>query len=166
MPSINSAGSIVADNAVGYTSEASFLPVAATIGAGDVMTGAKEFTYLGPSSGGEVVIEGTKLVVEHSALIASEAGYTLHLYSVTPPSAIADNGVWDITTADRASYQCSIALGTPVDLGSTLCVHVDGINKQVTIPVGGSLWAYLETDAGFTPTAALRVVTLHARSVS
>lgn len=140
-----------------------FTPAAAAYLAGDTMDVAKEIALIGPTIGGSINIISTELMVEHTAVISGETSYTLHLYSVTPPSALADNAVWDIPSGDRASYLGSLALGTPVDVGSTLYVQTLNIQKQVKVPVGGSLFAYLVTNGPFTATAAIRRVTIHAQ---
>lgn len=141
----------------------SFTPAAAAYLGGDTMDVAKEFALVGPVAGGSINIISTELMVEHTAVISGETSYTLHLYSVTPPSALADNSVWDLPSGDRASYLGSLALGTPVDLGSTLYVQTLAIQKQVKVPAGGSLFAYLVTVGPFTATAAARKVTIHAQ---
>lgn len=160
--SIAALAAAIAVAAGGYSSTAVFTPAAAAYAAGDIMQGAREFTNLGRATGGEVVITGAILRVDTTALQASEASYTLHLYSVTPPSALADNAAWDLPSGDRVSYLGSITLGTPVDVGSTLRIETNGINKQITVPSGGSVFGYLVTAAGFTATAVARNVTLKA----
>ena len=147
----------------GYTSTATFTPAAAAYSAGDIMQGAREFTNIGPA-GGEVLIVNTRLRVDASAIVSGETSYTLHLYSVTPPSALADNAVWDLPAGDRASYMGSVSLGTVVDLGSTIFVEQTGLTKQVTVPAGGSLFGYLVTNGGFTATGAPRTVLLKTLS--
>lgn len=146
----------------GFRSSATFLAVAAAIGAGDVMAGAREFANIGPLGGGMVRILSTELLVAHDAVISGETSYALHLYTVTPPSALADNATWDLPSGDRASYRGYIDLGTVVDRGSSLFVQTEGINKDVLVPSGGSLWGYLVTVGGFTATAASRIVSLNA----
>lgn len=153
------------------TSTATFTPAAAAYSAVDIMDAAKEFTGFGPLIGGATgLILTSSLLVSETALQASEATYTLHLYSVTPPSAFADNGAWDLPAGDRASYLGKLALGTPVDLGSSLWVEVNNIFKPAktgagtaAVPNSGSVWGYLVTDAGFTATATARKVTLTTR---
>jgi hypothetical protein len=141
-------------------STAAFTAVAAEIAAGDVMGGAQKFAGVGPAKGGELVILTTELLVEVNALQASEASYTLHLYNVTPPSALADNAAWDLPAGDRDAYLGSLSLGTPVDVGATIYVRTDDIKFPLRA-LTGDLWGYLETDATFTPTAVDRNVTLH-----
>lgn len=141
------------------TATATFTPTAVAYSAGDIMEGAKEFLAIGPA-GASVMITSVSLEVDHTALVASEATYTLHLYNVTPPSAPADNAAWDLPSGDRASYLGLIALGTPVDLGSTLYVETNSVNKQIKLS-GSSVFGLLVTVAGITPTAAARKVTLH-----
>lgn len=146
----------------GYLSSATFTPAAAAYAAGDIMEGAKEFASIGPSGGGAILITNTRLRVDANAVQSGETSYTLQLYTVTPPSALADNAAWDLPSGDRASYVGSIALGTVVDLGSTLWVEQTSLVKQITVPSGGSLFGYLVTVGAFTATAAARVVTMTA----
>lgn len=128
-----------------------------TIGytAGDVVGAAAAaiaFPTMGPSEGGEVIITSLAFERDVTAVISGEASYRLHLYSVTPPSALADNAAFDLPSGDRAAYLGWIDIPTPTDLGSTLYVAVDGINKQVTL-ASGSLYGYLATVGAYTPTA-------------
>ena len=144
----------------GLTAAASWTPTAAAYSAGDSMSTAQTFSF-GTNAPRVVMIRQSILRVNHTALVASEAGYTLHLYNVTPPSALADNDAWDLPSGDRASYLGKLALGTPVDVGSSLWIETTQA-KPVFLPAGGVLYAYLVTDAGITPTAAARVVSLFA----
>jgi hypothetical protein len=144
----------------GYTSKQTFTPVAEAYGANDVIEGAKRFELIGPANGGEVLIHNVRLMVAHTAVISGETSYNLHLYSVTPPSARTNNAVWDLPSGDRDAYMGVINLGTPVDVGSSLFIELTNVNKQVTVPVGGFLFAELVTVGAFTATAAARVVTL------
>lgn len=132
------------------------------IGAATGATSAVEFTDMGPADG-RISIIGASLRIDASALIASEATYNLHLYSITPPSALGDNAAHDIPSGDRASYLGYVALGTPVDLGSTLWVKQDSLQIPVRLS-STSLWGYLVTVAGYTPTSA-RVYNMKLHSV-
>lgn len=135
------------------------------LGAATGSTAALDFATMGPSTGGEIIITSAIFERDVSALISGETSYILHLYSITPPSALGDNAAWDLPSGDRASYLGSINLGTPVDLGSTLYVAQDGINKQVTL-ASAHLFGYLVTVGTYTPTAqAVHKVTLHAVAV-
>lgn len=118
--------------------------------AGDVIGGAITFTSAGPS-GGHVVITGADLRINVTAVPSGMTSFRLHLYDVTPPSALADNAAWDLPSGDRASYLGYVDLGTPVDVGSTLFVQVDGVNKKVKLNASTSLFGYLVTAGGFTP---------------
>lgn len=134
------------------------------IGAATGSTAAKEFASIG-AAGEHIEILSAFLMIEASALIASEAGYSLYLYDALPGSAYGDNAAWDLPSGDRNSFLGKIALGTPVDLGSTLFIAADNIGKVVKLAAAStSLYAYLVTDAGYTPTSA-RVyrVTLRVR---
>lgn len=131
------------------------------MGAATGSTAALEFTNMGPS-GARIMITSTQLEIDASAVISGETSYTLHLYSITPPSALGDNAAWDLPSGDRASYLGYLSLGTPVDLGSTLYVESNIVNKQLALS-GQSLFGYLVTAGAYTPTSA-RVfkITLHS----
>lgn len=139
-----------------------------TYGAMDVVgitgggTACIEFTNMGPAGGGEVMITSARFQRNANALISGETGYLLYLFNVTQPGAQADNAVFDIAAGDQASYLGVIDLGTPVDVGSTLVVDTDGINKQVKL-ASTSLFGVLVTKTGYQPvSAAVHVVELHA----
>lgn len=135
------------------------------IGAATGSTAALTFASIGPSAGGEVVVTSASLEVDVSAVPSGMANMRLHLYSVTPPSALGDNAAWDLPSGDRASYLGYIDLGTPVDLGSTLYVAADGINRQITL-ASGSVYGYLVTIGAYTPSAqAVKKITLHSIAV-
>lgn len=121
--------------------------------ANDVVGGVIEFKY---STGRTrpLYITGTRFMINASAVISGETSYTLQLYKVTPPSAYADNAAWDLPAGDRAAYIGSISLGTPTDLGSTLYVETNLINKEVKGSGDtNSIFAYLITNGAYTPTA-------------
>ncbi len=132
------------------------------IGAATGSTAALEFRGMGPS-GARIMITSTQLEIDATAVISGETSYLLHLYNITPPSALGDNAAWDLPAGDRASYLGFIALGTIADLGSTLYVEQNIVNKQTALGPGQSLFAYLVTIGTYTPTASrVHKITLHA----
>lgn len=167
MPSGNKSTAVVSDG--GAAASFSFARTADVnaYAAGDVIgsatgtTAALTFANIGPTNGGEVLITSVAFERDVASLISGETSYTLHLYNVTPPSALGDNTLFDLPSGDRTSYLGSINLGTPVDLGATLYVEQNQVNKQVTL-LSGSLYAYLVTAGAHTPTSApVYKVTLH-----
>lgn len=159
----------VVPRGTGYTVAVSLTRTADTnaYSAGDVVgaatgaTAALTFASMGPS-GGDILITSAEFEVDAAALITGQAAYTLYLYNVTPPSALGDNASWDLPSGDRASFLGSINLGTPVDLGSTLYISTDGVNKHIKL-ASGSLFAYLVTVGAYTPASAtVHKITLHA----
>lgn len=120
------------------------------IGAATGSTAALTF----PMSNGDCVLKvvSTTMEIDAAAVISGETSYTLHLYSETPPSALGDNAAWDLPAGDRASYIGSLALGTPADVGSSLWIAVDNIQKEIHLPTG-TLYAYLVTVGAYTPTS-------------
>lgn len=122
------------------------------------------FASMGPGAG-EILITSVIFERDTTALISGETSYVLHLYSITPPSALGDNVAFDLPAGDRASYLGAINLGTPVDLGSTLYVEQNNINKQLTL-AGTSLFGYLVTVGTYTPVgSAVHRITLHSVAV-
>lgn len=133
--------------------------------AGDVVgatAAAITFPTIGPSGGGPVMITSASLEIDIAAIPSGMTSFTLHLYNVTPPSALADNAAFDLPSGDRTAHIGSFSLGTPVDLGSTLKVKTDAINQQITA-ASGTIYGYLVTTGGFTPASnsEVYVVTLH-----
>lgn len=131
--------------------------------AGDVVGGAIPFTEAGPF-GQNALITSASLRIDVAAIPAGMTSFRLHLYSVTPPSALADNAVWDLPSGDRDAYLGFVDLGSPADLGSTLFCQVDGVNKQIRLGSSGSVFGYLVTNGAFTPAGNSEVYTptLHA----
>jgi hypothetical protein len=129
----------------------------------DVVGGAKDFGVLGPS-GASVIITTVQLMINLSSVTSGMTSFTLHLFNVTPPSAIADSSPFTLASGDRASYLGSVLIGTPVDLGDTLYVEANGVNKQVKLS-GTKLFGYLTTNGAYTPTAVDYTVTIHTVTV-
>ena len=133
----------------------------------DVVGGAIDLGTLGPSAKA-IMIVGSQLQLDIAAIPSGMTSFRLWLYSVTPPSAIADNGVFSdmLPSGDRASFLGFIDLGTPIDIGSSLYVEQNGINKQVKL-AGTKLFGYLQTTGGYTPAANSEVyrITLHTQAV-
>lgn len=134
------------------------------VGAATGSTAALTFANIGPSAGGEVFITTVKLVINIAAIPSGMTSFVLYLYSATPPSALGDNAPFNLPAGDRATYLQPVNLGSPVDLGDTLAVVTAQVNQQITIPSGGSLYAYLVTAGAFTPASAT-VFTITLKSV-
>ena len=137
-----------------------------TYSAGDVVGGAITFANMG-TSGGRIMLTSSQLELDIAAIPTGMTSFFVALYSVTPPSALADNAAWDLPSGDRASFLGIVQLGTPVDLGSTLYVEQNIINKQIKL-AGTSAFGYLVTATGYTPAAnsEVYVCSLHSVGVS
>lgn len=132
------------------------------IGAATGSTAAVEFSGMG-NSGSRIMITSARFAINDTGIISGETSYRLHLYSRTPPSALGDNVAWDLPAGDRTAYRGYVDLGTPVDLGSSLYVESNLINKQIALE-GISLFGYLVTTGGYTPTSG-RVYTIDLHSM-
>lgn len=134
--------------------------------ANDVVGGVLTLAAAGPAAG-HVVITSADLRYDVSAIPSGMSSFRLYLYRSTPPSALADNAAWDLPSGDRASFIGYVDLGTIADLGSTLFVQVDGINKQVKLGAAETaLYGYLVTTAGYTPAANSETLQLTLRTVA
>jgi len=111
-------------------------------------------------SGSSVLITSASLEIDVTSIPSGMTSFRLYLYSVTPPSALADDAAWDLPSGDRASYLGYIDLGSPADLGSTLFVQADQINRQIKL-AGTGVFAYLVTNGGYIATSgAVKIITL------
>lgn len=152
---------IAADNPLAfaerrYSAAATFTPAAASHVAGDSIGGAQEFALIGPSAGRVRIVSAT---LEIDGATIETTAWRLHLYSVTPPSAYADDAAWDVASGDRAGYLGYIDFAQVIDLGSTLYIEA-APNKQLKL-AGTSLFGYLVNGTTLTPQAVAHIVTLH-----
>jgi hypothetical protein len=146
----------------GVIASANFLPVAEAYGAGDIIAAAQalNFTFVDGDAvppGTLIRIISTVLKIDQTGIISGETSYALHLYSVTPPSAQANNDVWTLASADLPSYLGSLSLGTPVDLGVACYVKTGGLSEDIAL-AGTGAFSRLVTAGGFTATAVARQV--------
>lgn len=142
-----------------FSSTASFTPAASSHVAGDANGAAQEFVSVGPRQSHIMITSATLAIIGASA---EATAWRLYLYNVTPPSATADDGAWDLPSGDRASFLGYVDLGTAVDLGTTQWVETHGINKHIRqTSVVGSLFGYLVNLTTVTPAAVAHTVTLY-----
>lgn len=113
-----------------------------------------EFTGVG-GPGDDVMIVSSRFMWNETSVPSGATSFRLHLYNSRPGSVYADNDAWDLPSGDRTAYLGFVDLGTPVDVGSTLFVQTDVIQHDVGLPstTNGSLFAYLVTNGGYTPTS-------------
>lgn len=127
----------------------------------DVVGGALTFAT-GLTSGQCGIITGCDLIMKLTALPAGMTTFTLHLYDVTPPSAIADNGAWTTTTAgDQTAYLGSLAIPAMALIGGGIVFsQADNLNHQIKLNASANVFGYLVTTAGYTPAANSEVYLL------
>lgn len=149
----------------GIVASANFTPAAAAYSGGDIMDAAKEIVFtdrngVAVPTGSLIRILTAIVKIDETAIISGETSYTLQLYSVTPPSAQADNDAWTLASADLPSYRGAINLGSPSDLGAAAYVKSQYIDMDIKL-TGNSLFVRLVTVGGFTATAVARQVLLY-----
>lgn len=141
---------------MGAITSATFTPAATSHVAGDVVGGAQEFKSAGLVGGMATIVSASLLIANASAETST---WAVHLFSVTPPSAVADDGAFLLAAGDYASYLGSIALAQTADLGDTQYIESNNIQKMIRMR-GASLWGYLVNGTTLTPGAVAHVVTL------
>lgn len=155
-------------NTEAFSAAATFTPAAASHVAGDVNGVATEFVLRDrngnpPATGSHLRITSATLRI-NGATIETTA-WRLHLYSVTPPSAYADDAAWDITNAtDLTSYLGYVDLSQVLDFGTTLYIDMPNLNKQIKL-AGTSVFGYLVNGTTLTPQAVAHIVTLQCQAV-
>lgn len=146
-----------------YSSSATFTPAATSHTNGDVNGTAQEFTKIG-DPGAYIRILTATLTINGGTL--ETTAWAVHLFSATPPSAWADDAALDIVAADRAVYLGSIALAQVVDLGTTLFIATDAINKVVKLASGvSSVFGVLVNGTTLTPQNVGHVVNIIAETI-
>lgn len=141
----------------GVSGSATFTPAAASHTAGDVNGAAADFT-LGAPSGCLFLITDVDFLINSGTAEAS--AWRLHLYTVTPPSALADDAAFDLPAGDQASYVGYIDLGTAVDQGAdSQWVQNAQVNRTVKLS-GTTLFGYLVNLSTITPAAVAHTVRL------
>lgn len=164
--SVNANGRATAANSAPVTlpsdaaasSSVTFTPAASSHTAGDCVGAAGNFASLG-ASGSSIMITSATLYIDNTAALAT--AWRLHLYNVTPSSAIADDSAWDFADADVTQYLGYIDLpSTATDIGTNQWAQADGINKQVKM-AGTGLFGYLQNLSTVTTTATAHIVTLN-----
>ena len=135
--------------------------------ANDVVGAAFDLGVMGPSAS-RIVLQSTIFRPRITAVPAGMANFRLALYNVTPPSALADNAPWTIPAGDQASFLGIISLGTPaLPAASSVDLYIDRYNIGMELLLAGThLFAYLVTDAAFTPAANSEVYALDAKTVA
>lgn len=122
-------------------------------------------TNIGSSSSG-IIITDLLLIIEVAAIPSGMTSFNLHLYNASPASNLGDNAPFVFAAADVANYLGTIGISQPAVFGSYLMVRLTGINFKCTMPAGTSLYAYLQTVGGYTPTSgAVKLLDVEAIGV-
>jgi len=137
--------------------------------ANDVYGAPFELTNAG-SSGGFIILNGVRIILNISTLPAAMSGFVLYLYSISPPSNVADNGAFSVPAGDRGVAATPILL-TPLGIdmgtaqlavgGGSVVLATTNINEEFKLATGStSLFGYLVTRAAFTPAAPSETATI------
>ena len=133
--------------------------------ANDVFGTAFELTNISTANG-NILLTSIDIIFNITSLPSGMGAFTLFLYSITPPSAIADNGAFSLPSGDRASIltPAGISLGSAVLAtgGGSVVLEADNLNLQLK-PTSTSLFGYLVSSGGFTPAANSETAIIRAR---
>lgn len=139
-----------------YSASASFTPAATSHTAGDAVGAAAEFALNAPTASVLKIIGASMLVAGGTNETST---WRVHLFSVTPPSAVADDGAIVIAAADRASYLGYFDFAQLVDLGDTL--YIEATPNKIIRLTGTSVFGYLSNLTTVSTANVARTVTLH-----
>ena len=150
-----------------FSASATFTPAATSHVAGDSHDAAQEFVLLNhngapPASGAHLRIVSATLRINHATI--ETTAWRLHLFNVTPPSALADDGAFVLAAGDRASYLGYVDISQVLDLVDTQYIDMPNLNKQIKLS-GTTVFGYLVNGTTLTPNAAAHIVTLHCVAV-
>ena len=155
-------------SATGYVSSTTITRAANTTAytANDVYGGAFELANICGAANQNIILTSVDIIFNITSLPSGMGAMTLFLYSVTPPSAIGDNGAFSVGSGDRASIltPAGIVLGSAslAAGGGSVVIQADNINIQLKTTTT-SLFGYLVTGGGFTPAANSETATIRAR---
>lgn len=141
-----------------FAASATFTPAATSHTAGDSVGVAQEFAFGAPTASRIRIVNATLRI--NSATIETTA-WRVHMFSVTPPSALADDAAFTLASGDLASYLGYIDLAQVVDFGDTLYIEANNIQKQIQL-AGTSVFGYLVNGTTLTPAAVSHIVTINA----
>jgi hypothetical protein len=133
--------------------------------ANDVYGGVFELQDIG-ASGGFVFIESLDIIFNITAVPSGMSSFTVYLYGVTPPSAIADNLAFSLSSGDRASIMNPRGITLSASLaqgGGSVVAEIRNLNQLYKL-TGTSLFGYVVTTGAFTPAANSETFTIRARS--
>ena len=156
-------------NGTGFASTATIQrPSGATAyTANDVYGSIIELSNVG-SSGGNVFINNIKIMFNTSTPPSGMTSLVIYLYSASPPSAIADNLVFNGASADRDFHLTEDGITLSVATmrgGGSFFAMASNINRQVKLAANStSLWAYVVTPNAFTPTSSAETGTITINS--
>ena len=135
--------------------------------ANDVYGSIIQLSNVGPS-GGNVFINNIKIMFNTSTPPSGMTSLVIYLYSASPPSAIADNLVFNGASADRDFHLTEDGIILPIATmrgGGSFFAMASNINRQVKLATGStSLWAYVVTPSAFTPTSSAETGTITVNS--
>lgn len=146
----------------GITGSASFTPAAAGYSAGDIVDVAKEIGFSrvdGSSLAPGSLIRILTVIIKNgvAAVPSNQTSFTGQFYSIKPPTARADNDPWTLPVADLTAYRGSIALGTPVDLGTALYVKTQYVDTDIKLALDRAS-LYMELVTVGNPTLAATAI--------
>jgi hypothetical protein len=120
------------------------------------------------SSGGNVFINNIKIMFNTSTPPSGMTSLVIYLYSASPPSAIADNLVFNGASADRNFHLTEDGIILSIATmrgGGSFFAMASNINRQVKLAANStSLWAYVVTPNAFTPTSSAETGTITINS--
>ena len=123
--------------------------------AGDSIGGLVTISNMQMPKGGGISIRRLQILGKVAAVPASMAALTVHLFKENPAATAAtvtDNVAFAINSADADKYIGSVTTSAIVDRGSVISIASENLNMPVFLE-DEILYAFVVTEAGFTPAA-------------
>jgi len=120
------------------------------------------------SANGSVFLTDVRIIFNIAGLPTGMAGLQLYLFSVTPPSARADNAPFSLPAGDRASCLTPNGIDLTARLatgGGSVIAAVHNINQKFLVPANTNIFGCLVTLAAFTPAAVSETASILCETV-
>jgi len=120
------------------------------------------------SASGSVFLTDVRIIFNIAALPVGMAGFQLYLFSITPPSARADNDAFSLPSGDRASCLTPNGIDLTARLatgGGSVIAVANNVNRKYLVPANTNIFGCLVTLAAFTPAAVSETASILCETV-
>jgi len=120
------------------------------------------------SASGSVFLTDVRIIFNIALLPTGMGAMQLYLFSVTPPSARADNDIFSLPSGDRASCLTPNGIDLTARLatgGGSVIAVANNVNRKYLVPANTNIFGCLVTLAAFTPAAVSETASILCETV-